>query len=386
MVVGGLIGLMVEEEDDIKNIDYASVDMGGAAAAEATPAATPAPEKAAPVAPKETAQVTSAVGSDAFFDELESMIHGGKYLVAPAAGWWMRTYQILPSEVTATGPKGFILKGDVLAHIEQNKIQKGARVSPVAAPTPAAKPAASKKPAAKKAAAPSKDSPKKDDNNPFQQTWVDHRVEGEEANIAQNIFVQKRYVAHTYISSVCDVSAVQKQVAAIGDDQITLQNFLHKAAAKAFAKTFPEIGAANIARVVPGGLEFTQAANNLQLGGLSGQETHEVSNFGSNSPPAHIIISQVESSMEALPIADASSIISLHFTAPKAEVVPLGTPRLFDIEELDDEHLNYDLNIGVSQTSRVSISYDATKLDEIQAGKFMQLVKFYLDDPDMMLL
>jgi hypothetical protein len=57
------------------------------------------------------------------------MIHGGKYLVAPAAGWWMRTYHVLPSEVTATGPKGFILKGDVLAHIEKNKIQKGARVS-----------------------------------------------------------------------------------------------------------------------------------------------------------------------------------------------------------------------------------------------------------------
>jgi len=90
--------------------------------------------------------------------------------------------------------------------------------------------------------------------------------------------------------------------------------------------------------------------------------------------------------MEALPVADASSIISLHFTAPKSEVVPVGGPRLFDIEELDDEHLDYELNIGVSQTSRVSISYDAAKLDEMQAGKFMQLVKFYLDDPDMMLL
>lgn len=99
------------------------------------------------------------------------MIHGGKYLVAPAAGWWMRTYQILPSEVTATGPKGFILKGDVLQHIDKNKIQKGARVSAVsAAPTPtpaAAKPAAAKKLAAKKAAGASAGSPKKDDNNPF---------------------------------------------------------------------------------------------------------------------------------------------------------------------------------------------------------------------------
>jgi len=52
-------------------------------------------------------------------------------------------------------------------------------------------------------------------------------------------------------------------------------------------------------------------------------------------------------------------------------VVPVGPSRVFDIEELDDEHLDYELNIGVSQTSRVSISYDAAKLDEMQAGKFM---------------
>jgi pyruvate/2-oxoglutarate dehydrogenase complex dihydrolipoamide acyltransferase (E2) component len=92
--------------------------------------------------------------------------------------------------------------------------------------------------------------------------------------------------------------------------------------------------------------------------------------------------------MEALPISDADSIISLHYTAPKASVVPAGSSssRIFDLEVLDDEHLDYKLKISVSQTSRISISYDASKLDEIQAGKFMQLVKFYLDDPDMMLL
>jgi hypothetical protein len=124
--------------------------------------------------------------------------------------------------------------------------------------------------------------------------------------------------------------------------------------------------------VVAGGIQYTQNANNQQLGSLGAQETHEgVSNFGSNAPPAHIVVSQVESSMEALPISDASSIISLHFTAPKSEVVPLGGPRLFDIEELEDEHLDYELNIGVSQTCRVSVSYDAAKLDEMQAGRFM---------------
>lgn len=78
----------------------------------------------------------------------------------------------------------------------------------------------------------------------------------------------------------------------MGIDSITLENFVHKAAAKAFAKTFPEEGNANIARVVSGGIQYTQNANQLQVGSLNGSETHEgVSNFGANRPPANIVIS-----------------------------------------------------------------------------------------------
>jgi len=38
---------------------------------------------------------------------------------------------ILPGEVVATGPKGFITKGDVLSHIESNKLEKGKRANVV---------------------------------------------------------------------------------------------------------------------------------------------------------------------------------------------------------------------------------------------------------------
>ena len=41
-----------------------------------------------------------------------------KFKVAPAAGWWMRSYGVLPSQLTASGPKGYIVKGDVLKHIK----------------------------------------------------------------------------------------------------------------------------------------------------------------------------------------------------------------------------------------------------------------------------
>lgn len=58
----------------------------------------------------------------------------------------------------------------------------------------------------------------------------------------------------------------------------------------------------------------------------------------------------------------------------------------FDIETLDDEDISYDLTLKVAQTSKISISYDIQKVDDLQAGKYMHYLKTYLDDPDMMLL
>ena len=69
--------------------------------------------------------------------ELEKALHGDAFKVAPAAGAWMRSHLILPSEVKATGPKGYIIKTDVLNHIEANNLVVGKRAG-------GAKPAAAK--------------------------------------------------------------------------------------------------------------------------------------------------------------------------------------------------------------------------------------------------
>jgi len=53
------------------------------------------------------------------------MIHSGNYKVSPASEWWMRTHKILPDQVTPTGPKGRILKYDVILAM-QNKPKGGA--------------------------------------------------------------------------------------------------------------------------------------------------------------------------------------------------------------------------------------------------------------------
>ena len=78
-------------------------------------------------------------------------------------------------------------------------------------------------------------------------------------------------------------------------------------------------------------------------------------------------------------------MISLHFTNPATEVVPEASAT-FDIATLEDEDLSYGVNLKVAQTSKVSISYDVMKVDDQKAANYMQVLKMYLDDPDMMLL
>lgn len=53
------------------------------------------------------------------------MLHDSKLKVSPAAGAWMRAYMVFPTEVKATGPKGFIVKEDVMSHVSNNQLVKG---------------------------------------------------------------------------------------------------------------------------------------------------------------------------------------------------------------------------------------------------------------------
>ena len=88
--VGGLIGIMVEEEEDIAKVNVNEIIAG-----EGTKKAVEkAPETTTTAATPEP--VKRSTGSDEFADTLHEMIHSGKYKVSPASEWWMRTHKILP--------------------------------------------------------------------------------------------------------------------------------------------------------------------------------------------------------------------------------------------------------------------------------------------------
>ena len=84
-------------------------------------------------------------------------------------------------------------------------------------------------------------------------------------------------------------------------------------------------------------------------------------------------------------------MLSLHFTTPAQEVVFADPERQFDIAaDLEDDYSSARTlstnDIRVAYTSKVSISYDIAKLDDQTAAEFMQQLKFFLDDPEMLLL
>ena len=99
--------------------------------------------------------------------------------VAPAAGGYLRRYGVLPSQVIATGPRGHVLKGDVLQYIAKMNLQPRSLLTEEQPIEPKPQPEAVAKPAlqqAKPQAAPPKKqaikvdqtaSPEYNPNNPF---------------------------------------------------------------------------------------------------------------------------------------------------------------------------------------------------------------------------
>ena len=115
--------------------------------------------------------------------------------ISPSARWWMHLYNVAATGVAATGPKGYILKGDVLAHVEKHGLKKGIVEESAAVPaTPVKKVAASSKVA--------------NPNDPFAQSWQDVACDEAFKHAAQNMHVSKKLTAHSYISAKCNVSRV----------------------------------------------------------------------------------------------------------------------------------------------------------------------------------
>ena len=65
---------------------------------------------------------------------------------------------------------------------------------------------------------------------------------------------------------------------------------------------------------------------------------------------------------------------------------PSSEERYFDISTIGDNPLSYDVKLKTSQRVKLSLAFDASRVDEVQAIQFLQRVQNYLNDPAAMLL
>ena len=97
-------------------------------------------------------------------------------------------------------------------------------------------------------------------------------------------------------------------------------------------------------------------------------------------------IHQVSNSVEALPITNPNAMMTVHFTNPQQDVVYDGGNLYFDINTLGDSPISYDLKMKPVQRVKLSITFDASRVDEVQAVQFLNKLQNYLNNPESMLL
>jgi len=115
--VGTAIAMMVEEGEDWKDVAIPS--------AGASPAAAAAPSADAPTAsPTPAPDVAVAAVQHEFVHPV---------MTGPATALLLSQYNIEPSKITGSGPKGNLMKSDVLKYIEDNKLTAAVQQVPLPA-------------------------------------------------------------------------------------------------------------------------------------------------------------------------------------------------------------------------------------------------------------
>ena len=199
--INSLIGVLVEEEEDIGELDIAELKKLAGTGAAAVEDSTPEPKKEEAKPAASSSQPAESEDYDAEFKVELSSGH-----ISPAAAFHMRVNHLLPHDIKSTGPKGYITKGDVLNEIALHG--PGPRSGKTAAPQKSEKKveaAPAKKPAAKKPAA---KAPPKAASPVSSQHWTDIPVTQSQIEVAEAVFNSKRYIAHAYMSAVADVTAI----------------------------------------------------------------------------------------------------------------------------------------------------------------------------------
>lgn len=322
--VGSLIGVVVDEEDEVSQVDMSEFAD--------TPAPTPAAAPAAPAAPAATPEPVAATS-----ESVDHHAHGGEQL-SPSVLRLERDYKTNFSMVTPTGPKGNILKGDVLGYIKEKGLKpiKGWPSEPAhpIKPTEKAEPKIVHSAGA---------------NDPFTQSWIDTSVTEDLLAATNEMSTSKRYIAHTYLTSHASATAF---VDLAGEHQSALFSKIVNTALRrsGLNEVIPEVGS-----------DFNEAP-------MVVLET---------SSPTTELLRNAKMVLTHTPAHD-------HITLKGAE---FGSTINEDFgDELPHSGVTSPDQLETVQRKSFTLSFDTATVDPSEAGEFMAQVQRMVEDPELALL
>ncbi|CAN7984166.1 unnamed protein product [Ixodes hexagonus] len=204
--VNTLIGIMVEEGEDWKDVDIPTSDEAPSLALEAKASIPAVPEKATTVAPVDGSATPAA----------------RRNLVGPAVKHLLDTYGLKPQDVPASGPHNVLLKADVIEFVQSKGVQKSSKPAQVSAPAPTVSRAA----------------PLSTLDAAGENEYEDVPLTNMRRAIAKRLTLSKTTIPHSYMSVVCHIDETlqtRKKYAAVGV-KVSVNDFIIKAVAMAIRR------------------------------------------------------------------------------------------------------------------------------------------------------
>lgn len=358
--VGTVMAIAVEDEDDIAAFaDYtpptaAAADAPAAAAGDA-PAAPPAEAAAATTAPAAAAEAPAAAS-------------GERILSSPAARKIANDHGVAIAGIAGTGPKGRIIKADVLDFVA-NAESAEAQVTQAAPAPPAA------------AASPN---------------YTDLPLNQMRKVVANKLTHSKTTVPHYYVTvdvNMDKLIALRKELNAAQDTKVSINDFVMKASALSMGKV-PEVNSQwngdfirqfhdvhiNVAVAVDDGLA-SPIVRNIDTKGLSSINA-DVKGVAGRASSGSLLPDDVEigtftiSNLGMMGVSDFCAII----TPPQACVLAVGGTKMTFVPNPEDNS-----PMAVNQMS-VTLSSDHRVVDGAVAAQWLNTFKGYLENPMTMLL
>jgi len=375
LAVGQPIGLSVEEAEDlVKAKEFAAKLSSGTGATSAPSAPAPAQQQApaTPVAASPDAP-SSAVTHNLSF--------------SPAVAFALAYYKVDPASIQGTGPKGRLLKGDVLNAVAAGTarpatgtaVSHQAVVAPASvAPKSVAPGAAQTKPAAAAASKHSAAAPAVPGLSARRQAArkvADVPLSDTQIAFAQSYSAGKRAAPHSYFQAEADVANLQ---AMFKNDFAKFNAFLVRAGAAAVAAKAPQVASESVVNAAIYGATaqsvitpvYVSAANHKtasQIAGLLEKEGQSATSITDAAVNVTLLSnSPVSFGSDTL---NGSAKVSFTFAPPHTKAV-----------------LRDDGSIAMNSVVLVSATFNCAEVTELECAECIQALKQYIEDPATLLL